>query len=296
MSDFFYRTLNRFTGYFAILVLFFLYALSASVEIKDLDLWLHLKMGKFIVEHGFVPQYDVLSASIAGKPWINHEWLFQVIVYTIKNLWGFEGLRDMQVFIVLLTVFLLLLLGYSERRQGLIVFLLILVLFNYQMRFTIRPDIYSLLFFVFYMQMLSTRLSSRWAVPIFFLAQVLWSNIHGFFFFGPVLVSMAIIAEFIKRYIPLPYEWNASGRLSDDEYKRLQLIWFVVIGACLMNPCFIEGAVYPIKVLMNMTGDNKIFFKYIVELQKPIKSWQDFFVSNGEYVHYRLLILISFLS
>ena len=65
MSDFFYRTLSRITGYFAIGVLFGLYALSANVEIKDLDLWLHLKTGKYIVEHGYVPSVDVLSGSIA---------------------------------------------------------------------------------------------------------------------------------------------------------------------------------------------------------------------------------------
>ena len=147
MSDFFYRALSRITGYFAIGVMFGLYALSASVEIKDLDLWLHLKTGKFIIEHGYVPQVDVLSCAIAGKPWINHEWLFQVIVYSIKNLWGFEGLVTMQVVVVLLTVAILMFLGYNERRQGLIVFTLLLVLFNYQMRFTIRPDIFSLLFF-----------------------------------------------------------------------------------------------------------------------------------------------------
>ena len=295
MSDFFYRTLSRITGYFTIGVMFGLYALSANVEIKDLDLWLHLKVGKFIVENGFVPQYDVLSNSIAGKPWINHEWLFQVIIYTIKNMWGFEGLVTMQVLVVLLTIAILLFLGYNERRQGIIVFTLLLVLFNYQMRFTIRPDIFSLLFFVFYMQLLSTKLHERWCVPVIFLAQVLWSNIHGFFFLGPIFVSMAVLAEFIKRNIPLPWEWNSAGRLTDDEYQRLQIIWFVVIGACLINPYFIEGAIYPIKVLMNMSGDNKIFFRHIVELQRPVASWQEFF-SAGDYLHYRILIFLSFLS
>lgn len=296
MSDFFYKTLSRITGYFAIGVLFGLYALSANIEIKDLDLWLHLKMGKFIIEHGYVPNVDVLSASIAGKPWINHEWLFQVIVYVIKNQWGFEGLVTMQVVMVLLTLAILLFLGYSERRQGLIVFLLLLVLFNYQMRFTIRPDLYSLLFFTIYMNLLSTKLQERWCLPVIFFIQVLWSNIHGFFFFGPIFVSMAVLAEFLKRNVPLPYEWNSVGRLTDDEYRRLQLIWFCVFGACFLNPCFIEGVAYPVKVLMNISGDTKIFFKYIVELQRPIPTWESLFSQAGDYLHYRLLILISLLS
>lgn len=295
MSDFFYRTLSRITGYFAIGVMFGLYALSTNIEIKDLDLWLHLKMGKFIIENGYVPTVDVLSCSIAGKPWINHEWLFQVIVYSIKNLWGFEGLVTMQVVLVLLTISILLFLGYQERRQGLIVFLLLLVLFNYQMRFTTRPDLFSLLFFALYMQILSTKLHEKWSLPVLFLLQVLWSNIHGFFFFGPLFVSMAVLAEFLKRHVRLPWQWNEVGRLTDEEYRRLQAIWFVVLAACLINPCFIEGAVYPIDVLRNISGDNKVFFKHIVELQKPIPRWDSLF-SQGDFLHYRLLILISFMS
>ena len=296
MSDFFYRTLSRISGYMAIAVLMGLYALSANLEIKDLDLWLHLKVGKFVIEHGFVPGVDILSNSIAGQPWINHEWLFQVVIYVIHNFWGFEGLITMQVGIVLLTVGILLVLGYNSERQIIVIATLILVLFNYQMRFTIRPDIFSLLVFAIYMQILSTKLDQRWCVPALFLIQVLWANMHGFFFFGPVFVSMAVLAECLKRNVKMPYEWNQIGRLTDDEYQRLQLIWFVVIGACFLNPYFIKGAVYPIEVLTNLSGDTKTFFKHIVELQRPLPGgWQSFF-SPGEYSHYRILIFVSFFS
>ncbi len=295
MSDFFYRTLSRITGYFAFGVLLGLYALSTNIEIKDLDLWLHLKMGKFIIEHWSIPHVDVLSCSIAGKPWINHEWLFQVVVYTIKTLWGFDGLITMQVVVVLLTVAILLLLGYHPQRQALVAFVLLLVLFNYQMRFTIRPDIFSLLFFALYMQILSMKLQERWSVLALFVIQVLWTNMHGFFFFGPVFVSIAVMAELLKRYVKMPYQWNEVGRLTDEEYKRLQLIWFVVIAACFLNPCFVEGAAYPIKVLMNVSGDTKTFFKHIMELQRPITSW-DNLLSRDAYPHYKILIFMSFLS
>jgi tetratricopeptide (TPR) repeat protein len=296
MSDFFYRTLSRISGYMALAVLMGLYALSANLEIKDLDLWLHLKVGKFIIENGYVPAVDILSNSIAGTPWLNHEWLFQVVIYVIHNLWGFEGLITMQVGIVLLTVGILLMLGYSSERQIVIIATLILVLFNYQMRFTIRPDIFSLLFFAIYMQILSTKLDQRWCVPALFLIQVLWTNMHGFFFFGPVFVSMAVLAECLKRNVKMPYEWNQIGRLTDEEYKRLQLIWFVVIAACFLNPYFIKGAAYPVEILTNLGGDSKTFFKHIVELQRPMPGgWKTFF-SHGEYSHYRILIFVSFFT
>ena len=63
-----------------------------------------------------------------GPPWINHEWLFQVIVYNIFNLWGAQRLIMMQVVIVGLTMMLLLCLGYDKNRQLLTAVILFLAL------------------------------------------------------------------------------------------------------------------------------------------------------------------------
>ena len=59
-------------------------------------------------EDGYVPDVDVLSCSIAGRPWVNHEWLFQVIIYNIFNLSGADGLILMQVIIASVTMLILL--------------------------------------------------------------------------------------------------------------------------------------------------------------------------------------------
>src|SRR5579863_9289445 len=84
-------------------ILFALITFSSSMEIKDLDLWLHLKMGDWICHHGFVPDYDILSCTISGKPWVNHEWLFQILIYQVQKLYGFDGLIVMQSLVVALT-------------------------------------------------------------------------------------------------------------------------------------------------------------------------------------------------
>jgi hypothetical protein len=104
----FYKKLNWTFGVLAIGILFALIAFAATIEIKDLDLWLHIRMGQFIVQHGYVPSVDVLSASFAGQPWNNHEWLFQVIVYLVKSHWGLDGLIYMQSAVVVLTFLIFL--------------------------------------------------------------------------------------------------------------------------------------------------------------------------------------------
>jgi len=295
MSDSFYQKLSNIMGLFVLVAIFCLLVMMANLELKDFDIWLHMGVGQHIVENGFqIPDKDVLSSTVAGKPWVNHEWLFQVIVYKLYNLWGEEGLINMQVVIVTFTLLILLFLGYNKEKQLSSVFILLLLSLVYHSRFTTRPDLFSLLFFSLYIFLLAFFLHKRWSIYAFFILQVIWTNMHGFFFFGPLFVLIGIFAEFLKRRVRLPYEWNKVGRLTNDEYKRLKLIFFVVILACFFNPLFLKGAWYPIKVFFSLTGESKIFFKKIVELQPPITPATIF--SADRYVYYKLLIIMSFVS
>jgi tetratricopeptide (TPR) repeat protein len=290
MSERFWRNLSTTLGWLAIGMLFALITFTSSLEIKDLDLWLHLRMGWWIWHHGMIPNYDVLSCTIAGKPWVNHEWLFQVLVYLVQKAYGFNGLISMQSMVVALTFLVLLFLGYSRERQWLSVCVLLMVLMVYESRFTIRPDIFSLLFFVLDIFILSMYINRRWALYALVILQVLWSNMHGFFFFGPLLVGVGVFSEFLKRRVPLPYEWNTVGRLKDEEYSALKKFLPILILACCVNPLTFKGAWYPISVFFHLGGDNKIFFIHIVELQRPM-AWNNIF--TDQYLWYKVLILIS---
>lgn len=294
MSDNSWRRVSYLFGLLPIGALFGVVVYVANLEIKDLDLWLHLAVGRYISLNHVIPAQDILSCSIAGKPWINHEWLFQLIVYQIFQHWGPDGLIKMQVVIVILTMLFLLFLGYNKEKQLSTVFGLVLVYLIYQQRFTIRPDIYSLLFFVFYIFVLALHIDKKWAPFALFIVQILWANIHGFFFFGPLFVLIGLISEWIKRRVQLPYEWNASGRLTDSEYQRLKVTLLLVILACVFNPYTLEGALYPLGVFFSLTGENKIFFKHIQELQKPV-TWATL-GDIGQSGFYKLFIIVSFLS
>ena len=176
MSTTFWKKASYIFGLMAIGILFGLVVFSANIEIKDLDLWLHIKTGQFIVEHKYVPDADVLSCTIAGKPWVNHEWLFQVIVYLIFNSQGPDGLIAMQAMVVAATFFILLFLGYNREKQFGVIFILLLVMLVYRMRFTIRPDIFSLLFFACYIYILALHMEKKWSVIALFIVQALWTN------------------------------------------------------------------------------------------------------------------------
>jgi len=294
MSDRFWKRIDYLVGLLPIGALFGLVAYAANIEVKDLDLWLHLATGRYIVLHQYIPTTDVLSAAISGQFWNNHEWLFQVIIYHIHHLWGFDGLLQMQVVLVVLTMLFLLFLGYSKDNQLLTTFGLLMVYLVYSGRFTVRPDLFSLFFFTIYIFVLALHIDKRWGPFVLVVVQVLWTNMHGFFFFGPLFVLIGLISEWMKRHVPLPAEWNESGRLDDTEYKRLKIVFALVCVACLVNPQFIEGAIYPLTIFFSMSGENKIFFDYIEELRKPI-LWSNIF-DTTKYSYYKLLIFLSAIS
>jgi tetratricopeptide (TPR) repeat protein len=294
MSEWFWRKLNFFAGWTAVLVLFLSILLAANVEIKDLDLWLHLASGRYILEHHHIPPEDIFSCALGYKPWVNHEWLFQTVIYFFYRLAGFDGLIGLQAVVVASTFAFFLMIGYSRKQQFVPVLLLFLVLLVYQFRFTLRPEMFSLLFFAAYLYILAFYFPGRGGLWILFLIQVLWSNMHGFFILGPAVVAVNICGEWIKRHIPLPFEWNQAGRLNPEEYSRLREIFFAVLLACLLNPYFIQGAWYPLGVFFSMAGENKIFFEHIQELQGPF-SWETLF-SLRHYAWLKALAALSFVS
>ncbi len=294
MSLEFYRKLTTLFGMGALGVLFALVSFLAVGEIKDLDLWLHIKMGEVITTTYQVPSQDILSATIAGKPWVNHEWLFQTVVYSVQAVFGMDGLLYMQAILVVMAFLLLLLWTYRSDRQIIILPLLFCVLRIYETRFTVRPDIFSVLYFILFLMVLTMSMERRWSVFVLLVLQVLWVNMHGFFFWGPLLVALFLAAETFKRHMPLPEAWRMAGRLSDNGYQRLLVAMGVVVLATLINPMTLEGAVYPLKVFFNLAGESSIFFKFITELQ-PTIQWASFW-DLGEQTQFKVLMIVSLIS
>jgi len=294
MSDWFWKRLDLFFGWAAVAVLFGLIVFAANIEIKDVDLWLHLATGKYILSHWTIPTVDIHSATIANQVWINHEWLFQAVLYFFYNQFGVEGLINLQVCVVVVTFIILIFLGYDRDKMLGPTFYLLLVLLVYQLRFTLRPDIFSILFFTLYVHILAMHCGRKGSLWKLFILQVLWTNIHGFFIIGPLLICVTLLGEWIKRKVRLPFEWNQVSRLSDKEFLWLKWTLLATCAACFLNPHFIRGAVYPLGVFSTISGESKQFFEIIWELRPPIQ-WHNLLNIN-HFLAFKLLIILSGLS
>ncbi|MCX5712491.1 MAG: hypothetical protein NTY47_05410 [Candidatus Omnitrophica bacterium] len=263
--------LNKIGYVLAILALAGLFTfvyLNMSKELSDPDIWLHLKTGKFILTNTAIPHTDPFSAVLANKEWIDHSWLLQVSYSLIFDNFSSDGLLIFSG-IVLCAAFLFLFLSAYKNKQQIILLtgLFYLAVLASLIRFNIRPENLSVLFFAIFIFGLSRLKKSKW-LYILALIQLLWVNCHGFFILGPALLGISLIGEKDKQ-----------------AFKNLRNIFLLTLVCCLANPYGIKGAIYPLRIIFN--HNTALFYSQIREL---VPTWRCNFTVIFPYF---LLIILS---
>jgi hypothetical protein len=64
----------------------------AARGMADPDAWWHLRTGQLILQNHAVFHSDPFSFTRFGQPWINHEWLSDVLLFGIYRVAGLGGL------------------------------------------------------------------------------------------------------------------------------------------------------------------------------------------------------------
>src|SRR5439155_25591306 len=80
---------------FRLLLIVALYAVPIVATVRavtDLDIWWHLRVGRWIVEHQAVPTVDYFALPTMGHSWFAYSWLFEVLVYYLHHAFGLMGL------------------------------------------------------------------------------------------------------------------------------------------------------------------------------------------------------------
>src|SRR5579864_626132 len=153
-----------------------------SKTVADPDLWGHTRFGQDILRSGSIIQRDTYSYRTGSQPWVNHEWLSEVVFASLYNLSGPAGLVVSKVFVSLLIIGL----SYAHLRcRGLgpfrSVLLLVLICIPFRLGLgTIRPQIFTYLCALLLLFLLEKAETGRdpwlWVLPALF---AVWVNLHG---------------------------------------------------------------------------------------------------------------------
>jgi hypothetical protein len=174
----------------------------------------------------------MFSYSRPGQPWFAWEWLSDIIFASIHAL---GGLRAVVLFtIVLLTFTSMLLFRLLRRKSNPVVAILVTMLAAgaSSIHWLARPHLFTLLFLVLFYGALErvregqSRIAGIRYLAILPLATVLWTNLHGGFITGIIMIGAYGCGEVLRIAMT-----GDDGRRTESWRKALG--YFLSAGACL---------------------------------------------------------------
>ncbi len=213
-----------------------------AAPITDADIWWHLRVGQWVIQHDAVPQTDPFAAS--HKPWVAYSWLFEVLVWGLYQAFGLAGIL---VYRAVFTLIIIAALYHLVRRYQ-PHFLMAAALtgvgtITLALLTSERPWLFTILFSIFTVgAVLDFRLGrtswQRWLLPA---AYVLWANTHIQFVYGVLILGLACAAPvldyFLRRVLPAPEAEPATALfLGSRGWWQLVAITAACALATLVNP------------------------------------------------------------
>ena len=158
--------------------------------LADPDTYWHIATGRWMwAEHSF-PRHDFFSYTAAGQPWVNGEWLAQIILALTYDWFGWRGLIVLCGLVVALTFVLLYKLLARELRATVALGAAAISFLFASIHFLARPHLLACPIIVVWTAHLARasaehRRPSLWLLPL----MVLWANLHGGFTLGLLLTG-----------------------------------------------------------------------------------------------------------
>jgi hypothetical protein len=191
---------------------------------RDGDLYLQLASGRFISAHGLAV-VDPFRTIAHGEPWLNQQWLAELVAYKVVGWAGVTGLTVLYAGLLAAPLALLL---WLCRRKGVAMLVALAVFYCPGLWVIVHPRAagFSLLGFSVLVAILllawlrrhpgsPAPLRLRWAIPATLAVFALWANLHGGFVAGLLLIAVATGG--------LALEWR-PGPASAIDARRIVLL------------------------------------------------------------------------
>lgn len=229
--------------------------------LRDADTWLHLAIGRHIVQTGAVPRTDPFSHTDPQGVFILQEWLGGVLLYLVERVAGVAGLIGLRVGLVVAIVagWLLLCRGRPGAIWG--VGILAPLVLGFAPRFEVRPFLFSVVILVWVLVLVDLALRGRRRWPLFVLPAVfaLWINLHAGAVMGWAYLVLFTGGIWLQTALPSREGWSERTGLGDllpGEARRV-FLWTAASGLALfLNPHGWRGVFYVFHLAPAWVGGN----------------------------------------
>jgi hypothetical protein len=219
----------------------------AARAVTDPDVWWHLRTGQLILQTHAVFHTDPYSFTRFGQPWVDHEWLSQILIFSLYRLAGWGGLI-VGFAVIIAAAFLVVLL----RCPGLPFVAGVVTLlgaFASAPSWGVRPQMLTLLLASVLLLILERsyeRPKLLWWTPVLML---LWVNLHAGFALGIVLMVLFLVGDALDAAFGFAPSSFKDGFAPSGRFRILSLAIVVCVAVVPLNPYGAAMYVYPLETL-----------------------------------------------
>jgi hypothetical protein len=230
-----------------VLVVLALAFVCASFPVGNSDFFRQLATGRLLAGGEYSFGEDPFTWVSPAPRWVNHSWLFALLVYGLHAVPGIGGVLVVGFKAVLVTLLAALMVVLGRRPgQGLAVAAACagLALVAMSQRLQMQPSVVSFVFFGLTLWLLrlprlrrqagaapgGNPYRSFWLLPVLF---VLWVNVDSWFVLGPLAVALYLAGEWVGQLSGLAEGPDTPG---PGELRALVIALVVGLAACLINP------------------------------------------------------------
>jgi hypothetical protein len=217
----------------------------AARGITDPDVWWHLRTGQLILQNHSLFHTDPYSFTRFGHPWINHEWLSEVLLFGLYRFAGFGGLTV--AFGVVIAATFLLVFTRSAGRPYLASLITLWGAVASAPSWGVRPQMFSLLLASIFLVLLEASEHRPrllwWTAPL----MLLWANLHAGYPIGLVFIALFLMGEALEAAIS-PDPWQKSM----PRLKQLASAFALCLALIALNPNGVQLYRYPFETLTSV--------------------------------------------
>src|SRR5207302_4004564 len=238
-------------------VLTVILVLLIGVE-QDPDFWWHLRIGRWMVEHGRLPSQDLFTFTVPTHVWTDHEYLTEMLMWLAYSTLGLTALC---IAFGLLTWAGFWLIYLKVRRQPFVIIGVGLAIAAVAGSPIWGPRAQMITFALTCLELywLQAYLSGRSRMLLYFpLVMALWANLHGGWVIGFVWLGIAIASEAVM------WAWDRANPAHWAHLKFLVIITVASAVAVLATPHGLSVYLYPFNTVGSVAQE-----KLIVEWFSP---------------------------
>jgi hypothetical protein len=241
---------------FVIILALGLFTMAAR-NATDPDMWWHLRTGQLIAQNHRIFHADPYSFTKLDQPWINHEWLSDVLMFACYRLAGFGGL--IVSFGIIIAVAYLVMFWRCPGRPYIAGIITLWGAFASAPSWGVRPQMLSFLLASTFLLILERSYQNAkllwWLPPL----TLIWVNLHAGYALGITLLILFLVGDML----------DSSFGFADwpEPAKRTRILLeasALSVAAVPLNPYGFRMYAYPLETLRSAAMHN-----YISEWASP---------------------------